>query len=96
MSAKSASHYHFSGGDNSRTSIDNTVNNVTGNVEWRPIVDVNKYPVTIKAGSGVNSVFLSTNQNALSGSSSGTKFTYGGTVYGFVALNTAGYKEQSG
>ena len=96
MSAKSASHYHFEGGDNSRTSIDNTVNNVTGNVEWRPIVDINTYPVTIKAGSGVNSVFLSTNQNALSGSSSGTKFTYGGTVYGFVALNTAGYKEQSG
>ena len=96
MGAKSASHYHFEGGDNSRTSIDNTVNNVTGNVEWRPIVHVNTYPVTIKAGSGVNRVFLSTNQNALSGSSSGTKFTYGDTVYGFVALNTAGYKEQSG
>ena len=95
MSAKSASHYHFSGGDNSRTSIDNTVNNVTGNVEWRPIVDINTYPVTIKAGSGVNSVFLSTNQNALSGSSSGTKFTYNSTVYGFAVINTADYKEQS-
>ena len=96
MGAKSASHYHFPGGDNSHTSITNTVNNVTGNVEWRPIVYVNTYPVTIKAGSGVNSVFLSTNQNALSGSSSGTKFTYGDTVYGFAAINTAGYKEQSG
>lgn len=96
MNAKSASYYHFEGGDNSHTSISNTINTVTGNVEWRPIVHANTYPVTIKAGSGVNSVFLSTNQNALSGSSSGTKFTYGGTVYGFVALNTAGYKEQSG
>ena len=93
MGAKSASHYHFEGGNNS---ITNTVNNVTGNVEWRPIVYVNTYPVTIKAGSGVNSVFLSTNQNALSGSSSGTKFIYGSTVYGFAAINTAGYKEQSG
>ena len=96
MSARSASHYHFEGGDNSHTSISNTINTVTGNVEWRPIVHPNTYPVTIKAGTGVNSVFLSTNQNALSGSSSGTKFTYNSTVYGFVALNTAGYKEQSG
>ena len=96
MSAKSASHYHFSGGDNSYTSISNTINTVTGNVDWRPLVTVNTYPVTIKAGSGVNRVFLSTNQNALSGSSSGTKFTYNSTVYGFAAINTAGYKEQSG
>ena len=96
MSARSASHYHFPGGDNSHTSITNTVNNVTGNADWSPRVVINTYPVTIKAGSGVNSVFLSTNQNALSGSSSGTKFTYNSTVYGFAAINTAGYKEQSG
>lgn len=95
MSARSASHYHFPGGDNSHTSITNTVNNVTGNAEWSPRVVINTYPVTIKAGSGVDSVFLSTNQNALSGSSSGTTFSYNSTVYGFVALNTAGYKEQS-
>ena len=94
MNAKSASYYHFSGGDNSYNSIDNTINTVTGDVDWSPSVEVNRYPVTIKAGSGVNSVFLSTNQNALSGKSSGTKFMYGDTVYGFVALDTAGYKEQ--
>lgn len=53
------------------------------------------YAVTITAGTGVKSVFLSTNQNALSGSSSGTKFKKGTTVYAFAALNTAGYRAPS-
>ena len=53
------------------------------------------FAVSIKAGTGVNSVFLSTNQSALSGSSSGTKFKKGTTVYAFAALNTAGYKAPS-
>lgn len=54
------------------------------------------YAVTISAGTGVNSVFLSTNQNALSGSPSGTKFLKGTTVYAFAALNTDGYRAPSG
>lgn len=54
------------------------------------------YAVTISAGTGVNSVFLSTNQNALSGSPSGTKFITGTTVYAFAVINTAGYKERTG
>lgn len=53
------------------------------------------FAVTIKAGTGVNSVFLSTNQSALSGSSSGTKFKKGTTVYAFAALNTDGYNALS-
>ncbi len=53
------------------------------------------YAVTISAGTGVNNVFLSTNQNALSGSPSGTKFKANTTVYAFAALNTAGYKAPS-
>ena len=55
-----------------------------------------RYAVTIKAGTGVNSVFISTNQNALSGSPSGTKFISGTTVYAFAVINTAGYKEKAG
>ena len=53
------------------------------------------YAVTISAGTGVKSVFISTNQNALSGSPSGTKFKKGTKVYAFAALNTAGYKAPS-
>ena len=53
------------------------------------------YAATISAGTGVNSVFLSTNQSALSGSPSGTKFKKGATVYAFAALNTSGYKAPS-
>ena len=53
------------------------------------------YAVTISAGTGIKSVFLSTDQNALSGSPSGTKFKKGTKVYAFAALNTAGYKAPS-
>ena len=53
------------------------------------------FAVSIKAGTGVNSVFLSTDQSALSGSPSGTKFKKGTTVYAFAALNTAGYNAPS-
>ena len=53
------------------------------------------YAVTVSAGNGVLRVFLSTNQNALSGSPSGTKFLKGTTVYAFAALDTAGYKAPS-
>ena len=53
------------------------------------------YAVTISAGTGIKSVFLSTDQNALSGSPSGTKFKKGTKVYAFAALNTAGYSAPS-
>lgn len=50
------------------------------------------YTVTIDFGSasGVLSGYLSTNERATSGWSSGTPFAYGNTVYGFVILD-AGY-----
>ena len=53
------------------------------------------YAVTISAGNGVSRVFLSTNLKATSGSSSGTKFKKGTTVYAFAALNTDGYRAPS-
>ena len=54
------------------------------------------YAVTISAGTGVLRVFLSTNSQATSGYSSGTKFKKGTTVYAFAALNTAGYSAPYG
>lgn len=48
------------------------------------------YAVTITGGTGISSVYLSTNASATSGSASGTSFAYGSTVYGFVVLE-AGY-----
>ena len=46
------------------------------------------YAVTInKSGEGINSVFLSTNPNATSGSPSGTKFKSTTTVYAFAAVH---------
>ena len=54
------------------------------------------YAVTVSAGIGVLRVFLSTNSQATSGYSSGTKFKKGTTVYAFAALNTASYSAPSG
>ena len=51
--------------------------------------------VSIAKGDGVKSVYLSENQNATSGSVSGTKFVQGTTVYGFAEL-AKGYKAKSG
>ena len=48
------------------------------------------YPVTIAKGTGILSVFLSTNSSATSGSASGTSFKAGTTVYAFVVLTTSG------
>ncbi len=44
---------------------------------------INSYDVTITAGSGISSVYLSTNT---SGSSPATNFNYGSTVYAFAVL----------
>ena len=79
--------------------IVSTVKHGSINVSWVNHGSINvfypSYAVTISAGTGVNSVFLSTNQNDLSGSSSGTKFKKGTKVYAFAALDTAGYKAPS-
>ena len=45
------------------------------------------YAVTIKPSEGINSVFLSTNHDALSGSPSGTEFKATTTVYAFAAVH---------
>ena len=50
-------------------------------------------PVNITAGTGIKSAYLSTNENATSGSESGTGFE-DGTVYGFVTLKE-GYNADS-
>lgn len=47
---------------------------------------LNKYPVTISAGTGISSAYLSTSSTATSGSASGTNYDYGTTVYGFVVI----------
>ena len=52
-------------------------------------------PVNIANGTGVKSVYLSTNQTAKSGSASGTEFDIGSTVYGFAEL-AKGYSAPSG
>lgn len=54
------------------------------------------FNVTIAAGAGVSSVYLSTNQNATSGSPSGTAFAAGTTVYAFAVINTVDYTAPSG
>ncbi len=54
-----------------------------------------EYAATIAAGTGVSSVYLSTSSSATSGSSSGTKFENGKTVYGFAVLKD-GYNPASG
>ena len=49
--------------------------------------ELKSYAVTIKGSEGINSVFLSTNPNATSGSPSGTKFKSTTTVYAFAAVH---------
>ncbi|MBQ6782620.1 MAG: InlB B-repeat-containing protein [Acholeplasmatales bacterium] len=51
-------------------------------------------PVTISKGTGVNSVYLATTNNATSGSASGTEYDSGTTVYGYAEL-AKGYKAKS-
>ena len=93
MEAKAVRYCYFSG-DKTTLSINITA---TGNVAWSPtIARVTTFKVTIAAGTGVSSVYLSTNQNATSGSPSGTEFPAGTAVYAFAVLNTAGYTAPSG
>ena len=57
--------------------------------------EIAEQAVNVTAGTGVSGVYLSTNQNATSGSASGTKFNSGSTVYAFATL-AKGYKAKSG
>lgn len=54
-----------------------------------------KRSVSITAGTGVKSVYMSTSSTATSGDSSGTEYADGTTVYGFAKLDK-GYSAQSG
>ncbi len=53
-----------------------------------------KSKVFISGGSGVLSVFLSLDPTATEGCPSGTEFSSGDTVYGFVTINEEGYYPQ--
>lgn len=64
-----------------------TATGTTSSLTIKPQIIVNNYPVTISSGYGYNNVYLSTDPNAVSGSSSGTAFPYNSTVYGFAILN---------
>lgn len=46
------------------------------------------YPVTITGGTGISSVFLSTSDSATSGNASGTEYSYGTRVYGYIVITT--------
>lgn len=63
--------------------------------EMRFYKAVYSQPVTITAGTGVQSVYLSENSTATSGSASGTNYDIGKTVYGFATIQT-GYSAPSG
>ena len=94
MDAEADRYYYFSG---NKTTLNQTIITVTGSVTWSPtIAGVTTFNVTITAGTGVSSVYLSTDQNALSGSPSGTTFAAGTTVYAFAVINTASYTAPSG
>lgn len=94
MQANANTYHYFSGGG---AIINRTVDTVTNDVTWSPtIAGVTTFKATIAAGTGVSSVYLSTNQNATSGKPSGTEFPAGTTVYAFAVLNTAGYTAPSG
>ena len=54
-----------------------------------------KRSVSITAGTGVKSVYMSTSSTATSGGSSGTEYADGTTVYGFAKLDK-GYSAKSG
>lgn len=49
--------------------------------------ELKSYAVTIKGSEGIDSVFINTNPDALSGSPSGTTFKATTTVYAFAAVN---------
>ncbi|MBQ8468375.1 MAG: InlB B-repeat-containing protein [Clostridia bacterium] len=56
--------------------------------------EIAEQAVNVTAGTGISSVYLSSNQNATSGSASGSKFNSGTTVYAFAKL-AKGYKHKS-
>ena len=66
----------------------NTIGDITITYNWT----ANSYPVTVTAGTGLSSVYLSTNLNATSGSPSGTTFQYGTSVFAFAVLQEGYHK----
>jgi hypothetical protein len=84
--AVTGSYYHFSGYADSKNSLSMS-GTVTDNITWAPTVVGDAKSVTIAAGEGITSVYLSSSSTATSGSASGATFPYGSTVYGFAALN---------
>lgn len=94
MQANANTYHYFSGGG---AITNRTVTTVTNDVTWSPtIAGVTTFKATIAAGTGVSSVYLSTDQNATWGKPSGTEFPAGTAVYAFAVLNTAGYTAPSG
>ncbi len=67
----------------------------TTNLQVTVTCELNAQSVTIAKGDGVKEVYLSTSQNATSGSASGTEFNANTTVYGFAKL-AKGYKHKDG
>lgn len=67
----------------------------TNNITIQPQAIPNNYPVSIANGTGVSSVYLSSNPSATSGSPTGAYFPYNSTVYGFAVLET-GFGPRSG
>lgn len=63
--------------------------------EMRIYKAVYSQPVSITAGTGVESVYLSESAGATSGSTSGTQYDIGKTIYGFAKLKT-GYSAPNG
>ena len=68
--------------------VDSKQLNPSWNLNFGTInAELRSYAVTIKPSEGINSVFLSTNHDALSGSPSGTEFKATTTVYAFAAVD---------
>ncbi|MBQ8451938.1 MAG: InlB B-repeat-containing protein [Clostridia bacterium] len=82
----------FRVGNNNTTGMSDAVFNIKSITIY---AEETTTPVTIDAGTGVKSVYLSTTNNATSGSASGTEFDDGATVYGFAEL-AKGYNAPSG
>ncbi|MBQ9514279.1 MAG: uL15 family ribosomal protein, partial [Clostridia bacterium] len=59
------------------------------------LYEITKRTVSITAGTGVKSVYMSTSSTATSGDSSGTQYADGTKVYGFATI-ADGYNPQSG
>ena len=87
--------YYNGNGTAAKTAWDLGTGDVSSNLNLYAQWEIAEQTVNVAAGTGVSGVYLSTNQNATSGSASGTKFDSGSTVYAFATL-AKGYKAKSG